>query len=81
MIGLSHGDMFAVKVASARGEVAQAILLAEIKMLGQFCCTYIVQYMGYSIHNNALMLLTALHPAGNLYDSLLASDRYQFWNE
>lgn len=71
----------AVKMANGGGEIAQTILLAEIKLLSQLSCTYIVKYLGYSIHNNALMLLTAFHARGNLFDSLRSSDAFQFKKE
>ena len=78
VIGQSGRDTVAVKMANGRGERAQAMLLAEIRLLSQLRCTYIVKYLGYSIHNNAYMLLTAFHARGNLFDSLRASDEFQF---
>ena len=81
IIGQSRRDSVAVKMARERGERAQAMLLAEIRLLSQLRCTYIVKYLGYSIHNNALMLLTAFHARGNLYESLCASDTFQFKKE
>ena len=86
-LGVANWEVAAIKVVTGGGRSGQAKLLHEIEILERCRSQHIVQFFGYSMQRNQLLLIMAYMPGGTLYDALhnLAhpkrrSRTYQFYN-
>ena len=86
-LGVARGEVAAIKVVTGGGRSGQAKLLHEIEILEQCRSQHIVQFLGYSMQRNQLLLIMAYVPGGTLYDGLhnlghpqRRSRTYQYYN-
>ena len=69
----------ALKIVKGGTPAEHARLLHEIKILESCRSSHIVQFFGYSISTEGLLLCMEFLSGGNLYESLGASDEYQWY--
>lgn len=77
---LVRKDTAAIKIVTGGGEQEQARLLHEIMVHEQCKSVHVVQFLGYSISEDGLLLCMEYMPCGTLYHSLSKSDEFQWWN-
>ena len=73
-------EQAALKTVRGGDPKEQARLLHEIKVLEQCRSVHIVQFLGYSVAGNRLLLAMELLRGGSLYNALRQNDEFQWYN-
>lgn len=78
--GMVWNEEAALKTVKGGSPSEHARLLHEIKILESCRSRHIVQFFGYSICADGLLLCMEFLPGGNLYRSLGSDNEFQWWN-